>query len=75
MMRSLLAYLACITAITALCILAPAPHAQHDTYTFVQQPTDRPVLQTRKAVWDARMHGSGYPKKYVDYAAWYVRLD
>ena len=74
-MRSLLAFLACIFAAIALCLALPVPHVQHDSNDFVQQPTDRPVLQTRATVWNARMFGSDYPKHYIDYAAWYVRLD
>ena len=74
-MRSLLAFLACIAAVIALCLSLPVPHEQNTTQMFVQQPTDRPVLQTRMAVWNARLYGSDYPKAYIDYAAWYVRLD
>ena len=74
-MRGLLAFLACVAAVFALCLAMPVPHEQHVTQQFVQQPTDRPVLQTRRAVWDARANVSEYPKEYVDYAAWYVRLD
>lgn len=74
-MRGLLAYLACVVVVLAVACSLPVPHGQETIVEFVQQPTDRPVLQTRAAVWNARMYGSEYPQSYIDYAAWYVRLD
>ena len=47
---------------------------QGGSQEFLQEPCDRPVLTTRRQVWDAT-HGSEYPREYVAYAAWYVRLD
>ncbi|MBQ9000280.1 MAG: hypothetical protein IJ087_00305 [Eggerthellaceae bacterium] len=54
---------------------------------FSPAPKDRPVLETVGQVWQARATGvskfdfdgvhyiiSGFPKEYVDYSAWCVRM-
>ena len=54
---------------------------------FAMKPKDRPVLETVRQVWQARTTGvaefdfdgshyviSGFPKEYVDYSSWYVRM-
>ncbi len=62
-------------------------HAEHHERRFLQQPVDRPVIESMPRVWEARATGisrfyfdgeyyvvDNLPKEYVDYSAWYVRL-
>jgi len=75
-MRHVLATAWAIVGILWLVALSwPVPQAHTNEAQFELQPRDRPVLDTRPEVWEARMHGSEYPKEYVDYSAWWVRLD
>ncbi len=69
-------FLAAVAAALALNVyyFATMPSAPQAAQGFSQESCDRPVLVTRQQVWDATVSGE-YPREYVEYAAWYVRLD
>lgn len=70
-------FLACAAALLAVNVyyFATMPSVPRETTReFLQEPCDRPVLVTRQQVWDATF-GSEYPREYVEYSAWWVRLE
>ena len=73
-MRALAIACAALGIMWAVALSWPADAPEGHGTRFSQEPCDRPVLTTRQAVWEERF-GGGYPKAYVDYAAWWVRLD
>lgn len=78
-----------MAAMTALTVALPAMVAADEQAgeAFLQEPKDRPVLETVQQVWEAETTGTAsfyfggehyvienLPKEYVKYSAWYCRM-